>query len=332
MIIGQKRTEKEYRKLDVLSSTDLRTFATKGRKGFYQRVILKQKSDEEDSRATIIGKAGHCLLLEPHEFDSKFYMSVCNKEPTGNMKEFVNSLYKHTVLNADEEGKLTKDFEEIAQEAYKESGYTGWTLKKVLTEFTGKSPEMYYRDLRESKIKGKTLICSEDRSIADRVVETIKTHDFTRNMFHGEKEVQIEGFNINNLELKAMLDDVEVYSDYVIGTDLKIVWDNENFYNEYFLKKRADIQAYIYVLALKHKYPDKEIKFRFVAADSQNFNAPLIYHINSKILDNAYWGFKEGNREYPGVRQIIEEIIWHMDTQNWTMSKQAFDNAGIIKL
>jgi len=335
MISGPKRSEKEYRKLETLSASDLKTFATKDRREFFKKCILKQKDeDEEESRASKIGSLVHCLKLEPHEFDRRYFMSLCSDPPTGLMEKFVNSLYKHTKANTTEEGEVTLEFKELAQIAYKEAGFKRDNFAKVLLDFKGKDPEMYYREKRDCG--DKELLCTEDRNIAERIAETLTNHEYTRNIFgpNSQKETQIEGFNIDGLELKAMIDDIEVFDNGEIqATDLKVTWTNENFFREYFLKRRADIQAFVYQEAVKSKFLGHVFKpFRFVVADSTNFNAPLIYEIDKSWRDKTYYGFEFEGRRYKGIQEIISEIQWHQSSGNWGLSKEGFDNNGVILL
>lgn len=334
MISGNKRSEKEYRKLDILSASDLRTYATEDRRAFFKKCILRQKGDEEPSRSAKIGSIVHSLLLEPHEFEKKYFMSICMEPPTGKMKLFVDSLFKHTLANTDEDGVVQLEFEDLAQLAFTDSGYKRGGLEAVLANFQGKEPEMYYRERRACEVSGKELICQEDRNIAEKIVETLRNHEYTSHIFkNSEKEVQIEGFEIDGLPLKAMLDDIEEDYSSITATDLKVTWTNENFFEEYFLKRRADIQAFVYNRAVNHIYPDKIINpFRFVVADSTNFCAPLVYTIGEYWEDKTYNGFTYNGRYYIGLKQIIEEIKWHTSTGNWTVSQEAFNNLGQIKI
>ena len=334
MIGGAKRSEKEYRRLEILSASDLKTFATEDRRVFFKKCVLKQKEeDEEESRAAKIGTMTHCLRLEPQEFDKRYFMSLCSSPPTGLMKKFVDALYKHTLANTNEEGEVTCEFKDLAELAYADSGHKRDKLVKVLSEFKGKDPEMYYRERRNCG--DKELVCTEDRNLANRIVETLINHDYSRDIFRENslKETQIEGFEIDGLELKAMIDDIEISGNTITATDLKVTWTNENFFREYFLKRRSDIQAYVYTEAVKYKFPDYKLNpFRFVVADSTNFNAPLIYEIDEEWRDKTYYGFDFEGRKYKGLKDIIEEIKWHKSTDNWTVSKEGFDNLGKIKL
>ncbi len=334
MIAGKKRSEREYRKLDILSGSDLKVFATEDRRTFFKKCVLREKIEDENSRAIKIGNAVHCLRLEPEEFDNKFFMSICSDPPTGNMKKFVDSLYKHTIANTDESGEVLLDFEDLAKLAYLESGYK-IKLDTVLGNFKDKEPEMFYRERRACGTTGKELICTEDRAISDKIVETLRNHEYTRDIFteRSLKEVQIDDFEIDELPLKAMIDDIEISGDTITITDLKVTWSNDNFYREYFLKRRADIQAFVYKRAVKAKFPDHKInKFRFVVADITNFNNPLIYEIGDSWEEKTYWGFDEGGKTYKGLWEIINDIKWHQSTGLWNTTKTAFDNLGIIKL
>ena len=101
MIAGKSRTEKEYRAVSMDSSSSLKEFST-NRKAYYKKHILGEKVEEEDSKASIIGRVVETLLLEPDLFDERFHMSVCLSAPTGLMLAFVESLYKHTAAATDE--------------------------------------------------------------------------------------------------------------------------------------------------------------------------------------------------------------------------------------
>ncbi len=335
MISGKKRSEREYRKLDILSGSDLKVFATEDRRTFFKKCVLREKIEDENSRAIKIGNAVHCLRLEPEEFDNKFFMSICSEPPTGNMKKFVDSLYKHTIANTNEEGGVLIDFEDLAELAYAESGYKRDKLVTVLGNFKNKDPEMFYRERRACGTTGKELICTEDKSISEKIVETLRNHGYTRDIFteRSLKEVQMDDFEIDGLPLKAMIDDIEIIGDTITITDLKVTWNNDNFYKEYFLKRRADIQAFVYKRAVQAKFPEYKInKFRFVAADSSNFNDPLIYEVGDSWEAKTYYGFHENGKEYRGLKDIISEIKWHQSTGKWNTTKLAFDNLGVIKL
>ena len=125
----------------------------------------------------------------------------------------------------------------------------------------------------------------------------------------------------------------QIVGNEIIATDLKVTWTNDDFFTEYFLKRRADIQAYVYRKAVEFAYPEYICdSFRFVVADSTNFNVPLIYWTDDSWMDKTYNGFTYDGKSYKGLGEIIDEIKWHQSRGDWTVSKKAFDNQGVIKL
>ena len=341
-------TDKEYRALPQLSASDLRLFCTDLKK-FYKKNILGEIEEEEYNRSLLIGTLVHCLLLEPDTFDSKFYISQCEKVPTGKMLEFVEILYRKTVENMNSEGELTVTFEELARMAHEESSFE-WKLDTILKKFAGSEAESYYKQLREANSKGLSVVCMDDINIANRIVEIAKNHPYTSEILNAVSndkiqvfdELQLESFHIDGCEMKMKLDKIIV--NHVQKTiqlyDIKIVYDVNSFYYNYFLSKRADIQAFVYhqglmsgKLDLGFDYSDYEILFPiFVAIDSQCFYAPVLYQLTAESMDNAYNGFKIGEREYIGVKEILENIEFCKENNIWNTTKESFDNNGIVKI
>ena len=147
-IKGKTRTEAQYRALKINSSSSLKEFS-QDRKKYYKKYILNENiENEEDSKASVTGRVVETLLLEPDEFEKRFYMSSCAKAPTGLMLAFVEALYKHTVAAIDQEsGIVTKEFEELCKEAYADSGFK-ITLAKVVEKFIGSDAEIYYKEIK----------------------------------------------------------------------------------------------------------------------------------------------------------------------------------------
>ncbi len=328
------RTEKEYRKLDRLSASDLRLFA-KDRKKFFKTVVMKEEEweEEEYSKSLLVGGIVHTLLLEPQNFDTKYLMSICQTPPTGLMLVFVEALYKYTKINT-VDGEVVKDFKYLAEEAYRESGFK-ITLDAVLKKFIGSNAEDYYNEIRQARSLGKIVVCVDDLSIAEKIVNNLESHPFTGHIFkedeHSMSEVKIEDYEIDGVELKSMIDRLEIddIDLRVQPYDVKVVWDNQNFYREYYLKRRADIQAYVYWKAVQSRYPDQEVLPPiFIVADSANFYAPLKYQMTEEALNKAYHGFEDNGRYYIGVKDILDEIKWAQETGSWTYSKDDYENDG----
>jgi len=214
MIEGKVRTEKEYRALELDSSSSIKEFSL-DRKKYRKRYILREKVENEDNKSTMMGSLVELLLWEKDSFDKKFYLPSVEDipGPETNMGKFVEALYKYTEESTDEDGNLTRPFEEIAKEAYKDSGYK-WTFDKVIEKFYGSNAELYYKELRTVKSKGLTVVSVQDLQNAERIVEALKNDEFigpilaleTNDRYTVLIQQQIEGYDVDGLKLKSMMD------------------------------------------------------------------------------------------------------------------------------
>ena len=151
MIQGTEKTEAQYRAIYLDSSSSLKEFSTDRRK-YHKKYILNEVVEDEDSKAATMGRMVETLLMEPHLFDERFYLSTCMSTPTGLMFEFVEALYKHTVAATADDGTITRNFEDICKDAYTDSGFK-IKLDAVLTKFIGSDAEVYYKEIREVRPK-----------------------------------------------------------------------------------------------------------------------------------------------------------------------------------
>lgn len=346
-MIGQKSVQ-EYRKLDILSSSDLRTFSIDRRK-FYKNVILKEggEDDEDYNKSLLVGDIVHTLILEKDKFDERYFLSICPEPPTGLMLAFTEALYKYTVLNMDDEGNMTKDFDDIAREAYSESGFK-ITLDAVLRKFADSNAELYYKELREARTNKKTVVCIEDLTMAEKAADRLRTNQFTCDIFSKVSddrylvldEFKVEDFEIFGLRLKAMIDKtiIDTEDKTIDIYDIKCIWNPPKFYREYYLKRRAFIQAVVYREAIKSvtlpiDLSDYWINYpTFVVADSSNFYDPIKYSLSEEDYKESIFGFEAFGTKYEGTKEIIENVKWCQDTQNWKTSMEIFDNQGFAAL
>lgn len=345
MIGGKLKTEKEYRAVQMESYSSLALFA-KDRRKYFKKFILGESEEDEDNKAILIGNLAEALLPgREEEFEKKFYMSLCPEAPTGNMLAFVNALYKHTESNT-EDGVVTVTFEELCKKAYVDSGYK-LALDTVVKKFVGSEAEMYYTQLRETKPKGLTVVCQEDRENADRVVEAWKNSPFTAwyvNLQTDERyeifdQFPVEGFEIDGVLFKCLVDRliVDHVEKVIYIIDWKVTWAVEDFVREYYRKRFAYIQAFIYHTGLNMMkgqlgWEDYTILYpKFIVADSINYMDPLIYETNVVDLENAYNGFKIGGMTYPGVSELIEDLQWAKQN-SFRISRRNFLNQGICQI
>ena len=122
--------------------------------------------------------------------------------------------------------------------------------------------------------------------------------------------------------------------------DLKCVWAVENFLDEYYLYRRAYLQAYIYWRAILNSedifsfdHSDYEVLYpKFIVCDSINYYNPLIYTLDEQDMTDAYEGFEYKGRQYIGLKEIIEDLKFALTENVWNMSRKNYLSNGVVKL
>jgi len=348
MIKGNSKTEANYREVMLDSSSSLKDFS-QDRKKYYKKYILNEVVEDKDSSAANMGRIVETLLMEPHLFDDKFYMSSCISTPTGLMLDFVEALYRVTRDATDESGKITRDFADMSLEAYNLSGFK-IKYEAVIGKFIGSEAEIYYNEIRRVRANNLTVVNTTEIAVAEKIVEQLKTNSTTApivNLVNSSRyevidQMQVEGYTVDGHKFKSMLDKVVIDHDKktIQPYDLKCTWSVENFYEEYYLYRRAYIQAFLYYRAMLvligdpaspcHGYKVEYLKF--IVCDSTNYYQPLIYTLDDDDMNDAYKGFVHKGRTYPGVGDLIAALNWCVSTNTWNISHKNYLSNGIVNI
>lgn len=346
MINGPTKTEAQYRAVKMDSSSSLKEFST-NRKKYHKKYILNEQVEDEDSKAATTGRVVETMLLEPEEFDNRFHMSVVTSAPTAMMLDFVEALCKHTLAATNEDGVVTRTFEDLTRDAHADSGFK-IKLDAVLGKFLGTDAEVYFKEMVEVRRRGLTVVTMQEIDNATKIVEELKTNDFTAPIVNLVKsarydiynQLQVEGYEVFGHQFKSMMDKVVVdHTEKTITVyDLKCTWSVENFYKEYYLYRRAYIQGYLYYWAAHHHFVDLIAEGyvvttpKFIVCDSTNYTAPLVYEMTQQAYNNAEEGFEYKGTEYPGVKSLIADLKWAIENDKWNVSRENYINNGVVKL
>lgn len=348
MIGGKTKTEANYRALMLDSSSSLKDFSM-DRKKYYKKYILNEVVEEKDNQAANMGRIVETLLMEPEEVDNRFYMSACASQPTGLMLKFVEALYRHTRDATDESGKVTRPMNELMEDAYKDSGFK-IKYEAVVSKFIGSDAEIYYNEIRKVRTNNLTVVTSQDITNGEKIVEELRTNGATAHIVNLVNSVQysvlnqfqIENYEVDGHPFKSMLDKVIVSHNTksIQIYDLKCTWSVENFYEEYYLYRRAYIQAYLYKKAIEHLTKDPEHEWygytvenpQFIVCDSTNYYSPLVYTLDDEDMKDAYEGFEHKGRNYKGVKNLITDLKWALDNDKWNISRCSFMSGGTINI
>lgn len=347
MITGTAKTEAVYRANMLDSSSSLKEFSM-DRKKYYRKYILGEDVEDKDTQAATTGRVVETLLLEPELFDERFYMSSCVEAPSALMLAFVNALYKFTKEATDDHGNVTRNFEDISKDAYVESGFK-IKYEAVIGKFVGSDAEIYYNEMRVVKAKGLTVVTAEDVTNAEKIVEELRNNPVTKDVvnlvssarYSVYNQLQVEGYQIDDMKFKSMMDKVVVdHEERTLQVyDLKCTWSVENFLEEYYLYRRAYIQALLYFYATAY-FRDTNSEMngytvlppKFIVCDSTNYYNPLIYTLDPADLDSAYEGFTHKNREYKGVGTIIADLQWALENNVWNISRENSLSNGLVNI
>jgi hypothetical protein len=347
MISGNttEKSETSYREKMLDSSSSLKDFAT-NRKKYFKKYYLNEVVEEGDTKASTTGRLVETLLLDPWEFDNRFYMSACAIIPTGLMGAFVEALYKHTKNSMNEEGVVMREFSDISQDAYADSGFK-IKYEAVIQKFVGSDAEIYYNEILKVRTNNLIVVTTLDVENAEKIVEELKTNFVTKdivNLVNSDRwevhnQLQIEGYKIGNLQFKSMIDKciIDHQNKIIYIYDLKCTWAIENFLEDYYLYRKGWIQAYVYHCAIQHyrneNLPGYSIKpIQFIVCDSTNYYNPLIYALTFEDLKEAKEGFEYKGRKYIGVSELIADLEWAQTNNVWNLSRANYESNGIVNL
>jgi len=292
---------------------------------FYKVYITRELEDKKESDAMLLGSIIHCMLLEPEEFDKRYFMSALfpNEMPSGMMLDYVKALSEHDMLD-----ELAHEF------AYVKSGYK-ISREKVLENFN-KVPAYvtYLAELKDTR----QVISSAMMVTARTNVENVKASPYWDRILGGlrwdqlkeleiywNNTVQVEG-NEYALPLRSKLDHVFVhydkdfnllsirYFDYKTDSQKPVHKYQESF--EYWKTYR---QFAFYYLALRawaaqnHPEADLDISMYVVPIDVVRTKT-MIYEVKRSYIAK---GMEE-------IDKNLRDLAWHMTHNLWEYTKDIY--------
>ena len=318
-----------------------------------------QEEEQEDKEHFIIGSCVDILLTEPDKFWEKYaleFQEVCEKVPTGQMKEFVEHVsYAEKLLKFD--NKTNSQYLEDKKYAYEQVGFKQASFEKILERYEVEGKEYFNwlnnkHDYNKS-IKDKQIISNTQYSLITKIVESLKTNRFTRKYFEGtigtktDKHLQLEIYwEYKDEKCKSKLDLVVVDHENreIHPIDIKTTGNSVFSFDSSALKWRYDLQSSFYSSALYwlinksndeywNKLKDYTIKpFKFIVESSKYPGMPLMYECSEKFLKGGIDGFDYQGRWYKGFIELINDYKWYRENNSWDYSKDIIEKEGIIKL
>lgn len=355
--VKTRQTEQQYFQMPLDSYSTLKLFAT-NRYKFYKKFVEKDPAYQldEESESLILGSLVDMLVTgTEHDYNEKFD-SISSKRGSGQMWDFGEKLWILTQLALNEDGELTREFSDIAKEAFNsvkydkkgnEIAFKGKDLLFALNSFENSDVEELYKERRNKS--GKTIVTMFETQRAENIVERLKSTPRTAEILsrHSTKNFDVIyqlpcEFTVEGLPMKSKLDIVHI--DHINKTiqpyDLKVSHLISNFGYAYWIKNKYYIQEGIYNCALISFQEGRKdlleytiLPMIFIVADPSNLSMPILWKSSVDNASIAYNG-AEGRNGYRirGVKELIRELQWAQETGNWTTSKDVVDNDGILNI
>lgn len=320
----------DYRKAQGLNFSRIKDFYKLGLYNYYKKYILGMEVEDKESAAMVIGSAVDCILFEGEEhFENTFHIGDNTKIPSGKGGEFGRELFRQT-----QEGV---SFDLAFKNAYEKAEMSPKLFDSFVGKFQGSEIEAYFQSMVDGL--GKTSISLGDAGAAKNIVETLRHHSRTRQIFEMDGYSQLPlFFDYNGHKMKCKLDKllVDKANRMLRPIDLKVFYSVDDFEYRY-LKDLYYLQEAVYMKGVedfrdKH-YPDWGIDdFKFCVGHSANLSLPVIYDL--RIADgegDLYEGFKvKSGRRYKGLDEMLFEISWHEENDIWNTTWENHTNKGKI--
>lgn len=192
------------------------------------------------------------------------------------------------------------------------------------------------RDEYESVAKAKELIFASP--FAYSYFTQAKTYEELRH------QVPIY-FTYKGHDFKALLDGIKIDHKHNIiqPFDLKTTSKDVYKFHESYLRYGYYRQAALYEQALLSKespiknllaegYELKDFIFIVVETRLSSVNPAIIYRTSKTERKAGLKGGKVNGEVFKGIDQLLEDYLWHQETDHWVYPREVFQNGGEISL
>jgi hypothetical protein len=209
---------------------------------------------------------------------------------------------------------------------------------KLVAKFTPNALE-YVTAMVEST--GKILVTNLLVQEAEEMVSVLKTHEFSRDFILGDLEYQVEvNFEIGNFKFLSFLDYIKIdhVNKTIKGIDLKTGSKPVSEFLSNFIKYRYYLQGVIYSLALQYYALTNDLEsyeilpFQFLYCGRYE-KIPTTLEFTDKWFKGALNGFTtNAGYKYRGLIELVDNIEWHWRNEVFNMSKEQYENNGLVKI
>lgn len=292
---------------------------------FYSHYILNQKEDSTDTHL-IAGRALHCLLLEPDNFDELF-VTIPGKIPTDSNKVIIDHIFNNHYLPMNNDALTLDDFpnellgQMVVNNLYQSLKTDAQRLEKLLTD----NNKEYFNFLKIKQTK--TVIDPAVKQQAETALEAIKANDRVKALLQLEPDKPQGISTFSELPLKIELEKYPfgfkgIVDNVVLDENTKTLFINDlkttnksiQSFPESVSYYRYDIQAIMYIGLCYEKFlkdrPDANewtVVFTFIVIDKHNQVYP--FQVSKETL--AQW---EDEFSF-----VVHQIDYHYLNRDYTL-------------
>lgn len=286
---------------------------------------------KEESKSMDFGKATHCYVLRPNDFQKEYYVMEANTPDNAQQNAFAKLLATKMPYN------------DAYRACYSLTGKSEKTIEDAAAKlYMQLQPYANSLALAENR----TIISSMDFARLSKMSDSIQAHKGARKLFdyaenhkdsvvfiehefmqqvrklHDEKDLYIHGF------IDHMIFDPN--NRKMIINELKTTSDAPKDYRESFEKYHTARQLAMYSIAagklFEKTYPDISLKemsieWNIIVVQSMKLFETKVYAVNAMDIEN-------GMHEY---RDLINRYVFHYK-EGWDYSQEYYTNEGIERL
>lgn len=330
-------TEKEYRELpssEYFSYSYIKRFDEFGPKSLIENIKI-------DNKGTHYGGIVHMLSFLPDNFDDKYFVSETEKELTETEIKLLDEVKKNIpkkdltkkFIHSD---KLTK----ICLLYIKELEL--WKNIKDEEKLKEKINDNFRNHLYKYTIsEDKEIVSPKDFLDAKQASKTLTTHKFTSEYFTSKdikkKQVLFEIpilYKIKDDNYKSLLDIILIDHENkkIRVVDLKTGAIPNAYFKYEFFKRRYDIQAFLYTVALEQYILENNLKDYmidcplYVFISRFSMETPLVFEVNENLVRGSYIGFESRyGKEYKGIEELVSNIKWHFENNIFNCTREEYE-------
>lgn len=358
----KQAVQTDYNKKFAISQTAIKDWEDMSPKKWQETWVLKTRPRPQAGASASFGSLLDCLVFTPKTFDKRFVVAEIEL-PSDSICTVVGGVYnrlKELNANATKMNELNPgnkipmkeiklDHQDLIQSIAKDANYFAKQPVRAYNEVI-KNGQEYFDFIK--KLDGKQAVSQTDMEMAKKLCDILYTDKMVKGFFNPSKgsevvfqqqiyaDLEVSGFdNIDFLPLKGQLDDILFNHKKKTVREIDLKWTNDAFLFEESVKRFGYIKQHSFYDHLLREwlktYRDGEFKDYTVAnplnvvIDSDEC-VPYIYQYNGNDLNIERHGH-ENMHWFKGWEQILYEIAWHMDTQQWDRPREHYLN-GFMNL